>query len=264
MAENGDVTNAYLESHPNCSSKQRAKYAGRTLLKRGDVRALIAVEKAKAVAGQGDSNPRKMALLEELNLVGYAGVNLKKIHPKEKLTALRTIAEIEGWMKPKDQGKGVRATFNFIVGGARRGAVGRTVTVDVDADQAAGGVGVGLDPDSPPNNVGVAKQPDNKLVGVGLPSDSESESESDVRLSDRRRSRDGQPRADDGQVTDSRAQLQSQVADSTVIESETVKKGPNASILEGGRSTPTGRSESPVSAKPVDNSPRRLFDASNT
>lgn len=133
VLDTGDVTRAYLESHPDCKTERQAKYRGRALLKRGDVRAHIAELKAKTVAGQGDSNPKKTALLEELNLIAYAGINLKKLHPKEKLTALRTIAEIEGWMKPKETGTGLRATFNFHVGNARRGA-GRTVTVDMAPD----------------------------------------------------------------------------------------------------------------------------------
>src|SRR3990167_11341067 len=69
MSEHGDVTKAYLESHPTCPSPTRAKYAGRALLKRGDVRALIAIAKAKALSDQPDSNPHKSALLAEVELM---------------------------------------------------------------------------------------------------------------------------------------------------------------------------------------------------
>ena len=275
MAESGDVTIAYLESHPNCASKERAKYAGRALLKRGDVRALIALEKAKVVIGQGDSNPRKAALLEELNLVAFAGVNLKKLHPKEKLTALRTIAEIEGWMKPKEQGAGLRATFNFNVGGTRRGAQDRTVVTVVDMGEGSvegeidgsgpvesipvGAFGVELDLDSPQASSELRSNP-TRVVGVGLPSESESESESGPPLT-----ADGwQPRAIDSDSRAVRAQALSQVLDSTENSVQQAQKDGNVGAQDHSRSTPTGRSRASDSRQSVHKSPSRLFDAANT
>ena len=139
MFETGDVSKAYLESHPDCKSTKSAKYRGSALLKRGEVRAYIASLKAKAASVQGvEANPRRAALLAELDSLGYATVNLKKLHPKEKLTALRTIAEIEGWMKPAAGAAGLRATFNFRIGGQAaptgRGEPQTVVTMDMDTE----------------------------------------------------------------------------------------------------------------------------------
>ena len=134
MFEHGDITKAYLESHPDCKSIKSANYRGRVMLKLGSVRAYILELKAKSSSNPAvESNPKKAALLAELDMVAYASINLKKLHPKEKLTALRTIAEIEGWMKPPSAGAhGVRATFNFRIGGNSRIAAGRTITIDAD------------------------------------------------------------------------------------------------------------------------------------
>ena len=275
VIDTGDVTRAYLESHPDCKTERQAKYRGRALLKRGDVRAFVAELKAKVVAGQDVAvNPRKAALLDELNLVAFAGVNLKKLHPKEKLTALRTIAEIEGWMKPKEQSSGLRATFNFSIGGTRRAAQGRTITVDVGEGSAngaieapgpvesipAGGFDVDLDPDSSPNNVGVAKQPDIMFVGVGLPSESESESESATLLT----VSSALPTDKAALLTDGSPQSRSQVLDSTESTPKQAGKEANAGGPAPSRSTPTGRPGASDSRQPVDKSPSRLFDASNT
>lgn len=137
MLETGDVTTAYLESHPDCKSMQSAKYRGRALLKRGDVRALVANLKQELKGNQGDAT-RKGALLSELETLAFAHVNLKKIHPKEKLTALRAIAELEGLLAPKPASAGIRATFNFHVGGRNRGAQARqAITVDMGTAERA-------------------------------------------------------------------------------------------------------------------------------
>ena len=261
VSENVDVAIAYLQSHPKCKSESAAKYAGRALLKRGDVRALIAESKAKVVVGQGDSNPRKVALLAELELLAYQGVRLNKLHPKEKLTALRTIAEIEGWMKPKEQGAGLRATFNFHVGGIRRGVQGRTISVDVGQDVPVGGVGVDFD-SNPTTSVLPEGQPDIMFVGVGLPSESESESESESAMLLTVRS--ALPSDRSALPTDGSPQSFSQVVDSKESGLKQDGKEANTGGTATSRSMPTGRPEASESRQPVDKSTKSLFDASNT
>lgn len=136
MLETGDVTTAYLESHPHCKSRQSAKYRGRALLKRGDVRAVIASLKQEAAGNQGDTG-RKAALLSELETLGFAHVNLKKLHPKEKIAALRAIAELEGLLAPKPAGAGIKATFNFRIGGHLLGTQDRARTIAMSMDTVA-------------------------------------------------------------------------------------------------------------------------------
>ena len=135
MAEIGDIARAYMESHPGTMIERIAKYRGSQLLKRGEVRAYIAQLKAKDLI-QGDIPPAKSALLAELDSLAYARVPLGKLHAKEKLMALRTIAEINGWMSPKATGQGIRATFNFRVGGQQvtPGAPAAPQGITVDAE----------------------------------------------------------------------------------------------------------------------------------
>ncbi len=82
----------------------------------------------------------KAAWEHELRMVAFALVNLKKVPVKEKLNALRLYGESKNWLKQVQQGAGLRATFNFRIGGAPAAPLGRsepqTIEVDVDASEA--------------------------------------------------------------------------------------------------------------------------------
>lgn len=259
----GDVTKAYLLTHRDCKSANQAKARGRKLLQDPRLQAYCAQVRTQAIVstdtGSGDAD--KLAWEMELRAVAFASFNAKKVPVKEKVSALRTLGESKGYLKQQQHGAGLRATFNFVVGGTRRAAVGRTVTVDVDTEQsAAGAVGVDLDPALPQTPSALRSNPTKDVV-FDLSSDSESESESDVRLSDRRRSYDGQPRADDGQPLAGRAQSRLQVPDSTGSTPKQAGKEANAGGQATSRSTPTGRpraSDSRQSAR------KGLFGVDNT
>lgn len=133
-----DVTAAYLISHPDCKSARHAKTRGRALLKDSRVEAYLAARRSQALdplASDGD----KLAWELELKSVAFAHFNPRKVPVKEKVTALRALGEAKGWLKPQAAGAGLRATFNFRIGGqaspAGRGEP-QTVTVDVDASEA--------------------------------------------------------------------------------------------------------------------------------
>ena len=183
----GDVTKAYLLTHKDCKSANQAKARGRKLLNDSRLQAYCAQLRSQALVSTetGPQDAEKMAWENELRAVAFASFNAKKVPVKEKVTALRTLGESKGYLKQQQVGAGMRATFNFHVGGSRRRAAGRTISVDVDADPA-GGVAVDLEPGSalpePTSSVlegGVLPSNPTMVVGVGLSSESESESESE-------------------------------------------------------------------------------------
>ena len=153
-SKSNDATKAYLISHPNCTSEKSAKRRGSALARLPGVVAFLARQRVRALGVDGE----KAAWEHELRMVGFAGVNLKKVPVKEKISALRTLGESKGWLRPQQIGAGLRATFNFRIGGqtspAGRGDDPQTVTVDVDASEAGGDAPepttLALDTDSEP------------------------------------------------------------------------------------------------------------------
>ncbi len=144
----GDSTKAYFATHSLCKSSRQAKERGRALSRMPEV--MLEMERLRTqslegtgqsdagltVFSEGGSSASKIAWENELHLLAFSKVNIRKIPVKEKLLALRTLGESKGWLDKRQPQTGVRATFNFHVGGARRGATGRTVILDVDTDQA--------------------------------------------------------------------------------------------------------------------------------
>ena len=136
-SKSNDATKAYLISHPNCTSEKSAKRRGSALARLPGVVAFLARQRVRALGVDGE----KAAWEHELRMVAFAGVNLKKVPVKEKLNALRLYGESKNWLKQVQQGAGLRATFNFRIGGQTAPA-GRsepqTIEVDVDAHDAGG------------------------------------------------------------------------------------------------------------------------------
>ena len=132
-SKSNDATKAYLISHPNCTSEKSAKRRGSALARLPGVVAFLARQRVRALGVDGE----KAAWEHELRMVAFAGVNLKKVPVKEKLNALRLYGESKNWLKQVQQGAGLRATFNFRIGGqaapAGRGEPQAVVTMDMDA-----------------------------------------------------------------------------------------------------------------------------------
>lgn len=129
----GDVTKAYLLTHRDCKSANQAKARGRKLLQDSRLQAYCAQQRTQALVSTdtASADPDKLAWEMELRAVAFASFNSKKVPVKEKVSALRTLGESKGYLKQQQVGAGLRATFNFHVGGRARTAAGRTISVDV-------------------------------------------------------------------------------------------------------------------------------------
>lgn len=145
LAKCGDTKRAYLATHPKCNNQESAKRRGRAIAKLPGVVAYLARIKVAALGIDGE----KEAWEHELRSIAYAGVNLKKVPVKEKVSALRTLGESKGWLKRNELPVGLRATFNFRIGSEER-----TITVEQPADQmpvsASSGAELTASPSDPP------------------------------------------------------------------------------------------------------------------
>lgn len=163
-SKSNDATKAYLISHPNCTSEKSAKRRGSALARLPGVVAFLARQRVRMLGVDGE----KAAWEHEVRMVAFAGVNLKKVPVKEKLSALRTLAEAKGWLKQPERGAGLRATFNFRIGGAPAAPLGRsepqTIEVDVDAHDSGGDAPapatLAMDTDSEPVVIEIQQEPE--------------------------------------------------------------------------------------------------------
>ncbi|MFM9966943.1 MAG: hypothetical protein ACKVQK_00865 [Burkholderiales bacterium] len=112
----GDASKAYLSTHASCTSSRQALDRGRKLARSPEVVVELARLKAQALDGTEDS-ATKEALKTEVRTLAFSRVNLKKVPIKEKLSALRTLAELEGLLDKRQPQHGIRASFTFIVPG---------------------------------------------------------------------------------------------------------------------------------------------------
>lgn len=150
----GDSTKAYFATHPLCKSSRQAKERGRALSRMPEV--MLEMERLRTqslegagqsdagltVFSEGGSSASKIAWENELHLLAFSKVNIRKIPVKEKLLALRTLGESKGWLDKRQPQQGIRATFNFHIGGKTSTVAGRTLTVDAGAlEEASAGTG---------------------------------------------------------------------------------------------------------------------------
>lgn len=150
LAKCGDPAKAYLATHPRCNNHASAKRHGRRIAKLPGVVAYLARIKVGALGVEGE----KEAWEHEVRSIAFAGVNLRKVPVKEKVSALRTLGEAKGWLKQQQVGAGVRATFNFRIGGV--GALGSERVISVVGDsQPAGNDAPAPDSPQPSRNIGV-------------------------------------------------------------------------------------------------------------
>lgn len=126
-----DITHAYLITHPDCKSARHAKTRGRAILQDPRVVAYLAARRAQALDSTG-ADGEKLGWELELRSVAFAHFNPKKVPVKEKVSALRTLGEAKGWLKQQQVGAGVRATFNFRIGGP--GVLGGERVISVEGD----------------------------------------------------------------------------------------------------------------------------------
>ena len=162
-SKSNDATKAYLISHPNCTSEKSAKRRGSALARLPGVVAFLARQRVRMLGVDGE----KAAWEHELRMVAFAGVNLKKVPVKEKLNALRLYGESKNWLKQVQQGAGLRATFNFRIGGqaapAGRSEPQAVVTMDMDTTEAGGDApapaALAVDADSEPVVIEIQQEP---------------------------------------------------------------------------------------------------------
>ena len=91
------------------------------------------------VFSERGSSASKLAWENELHLLTYSKVNIRKIPVNEKLLALRTLGESNGWLDKRQPQEGIRATFNFHLGPRKvvTSGVTRTLVVDSGASPRA-------------------------------------------------------------------------------------------------------------------------------
>ena len=147
----GDSTKTYFATHPHCKSSRQAKERGRALCKLPEVmlelnrlrtQSLDGTDESHAsipVFSERGSSASKLAWENELHLLTYSKVNIRKIPVNEKLLALRTLGESNGWLDKRQPQEGIRATFNFHLGPRKvvTSGVTRTLVVDSGASPRA-------------------------------------------------------------------------------------------------------------------------------
>ncbi len=122
LFEIGDATKAYYVTHPRCKSARQAKERGRALCQLPEIQLELRRLRAQAIDGTGEngtsvgnrSDAEKIDWENEVRLLAYSKVELRKVPVKEKLAALRLFGESRNYLKQSPgAGTGIRATFIF-------------------------------------------------------------------------------------------------------------------------------------------------------